>query len=296
MHELRSRCQVEISDNGRLSKHYEARFQQSLDVIRDQYEGKFHASHDDIEVRYKQNMEDFEAEANRESVAASSAIEELRATRTRIDGFNSYLRELESTNAALNGRNCDLEKLLYSERTRHASEVVNLEAEFQRCRDAMTQQQLQESAVYDKLLCDEEDMSRTSREKDHIEITKSDPEVMVLKKGTKEVHFGGCQFKPNADDKENNVNFHRSDKIEGDVKKLIVSATYEPPINMVMKSQRWQSGDNIEMSLNNADGEEGNDARTALRICSLNLHSGSGSFSSSVAGSMSGSHEATGVC
>ncbi|XP_073841378.1 lamin Dm0-like [Musca autumnalis] len=157
-----------------------------------------------------------------------NASEELRATRTRIGSLNNRISEIESANATLDGRNCHLEKLLANERA---------------------------LAVYYKSLCDEEDMSQTSREKDHIEISKSDPQVILLKKGTKEVHIGGCHFKLNADDKENNVNFHRSEKIEGDVKKLIVNATYNPPIKMVMKSQKIQGGDSKDSSLFNGNEE-----------------------------------------
>ncbi|XP_073811789.1 lamin Dm0-like [Musca autumnalis] len=206
--------------------------------------------------------------ANLRESEHSSGIEDLLATRTGIYGLNSYIRELESTNAALNGRNCDLEKLLANEHRRHASDIANVEAELQRCRDEMAQQlheyqdlmEIKDSldfevAAYEKLLC--------GSVKDNIEISKSDPEVRVQKKGTKEVHIGGYRFKSNADDKENNVNFHRSEKMEGDVKKLMLSATHEPPTKISMKQKKWKSGGSKTTSLFNADEEE---AKSSVKI------------------------------
>ncbi|XP_073811787.1 lamin-C-like [Musca autumnalis] len=230
-----------------LSKQYETILQQSLQELREQHERKMRK----MKMLYEQKIKDLQAETNRESVAASRAIEELDVSHQNIESLYIGISKLESTNAALNGRNCDLEKLLANERRRHASEIAKVDAELQ---------QLQESVVYEKLLYDEEVSSHTewavtSREKDHIEISQSDLEEMVLKKGTKEVHIGGFQFKPNANDKENYVNFHRSGTIEGDINKLRVSATYEPPINMVMKSQEIQSGASKKASMFNANEE-----------------------------------------
>ena len=51
--ETRSRRQVEISEiDGRLTEQYEAKLQQSLQELRDQYEGQMRANRDEIEGEY----------------------------------------------------------------------------------------------------------------------------------------------------------------------------------------------------------------------------------------------------
>ncbi|XP_073819996.1 lamin-C-like [Musca autumnalis] len=230
--ELTFKEQSHLREIDEIHSRHQAEISAVLQQLREQHEEQMRK----LEMMYQQEINSLQAEANH--------------------SLNSRINELEATNAALNTRNRDLEELIQQERTCHAAEVVNLEDELRRLRNGMTQQQLQEeSAMYDKLLWNEEDMSQPSREKDHIEISQSDLEEMVLKKGTKEVHIGGFQFKPNANDKENDVNFHRSGTIEGDINKLRVSATYEPPINMVMKSQEIQSGASKKASMFNANEE-----------------------------------------
>lgn len=46
-------------------------------------------------------MKNLQTAANRNSTAATVAVEELRTMRTRIDTLNSTLNELENKNAAL---------------------------------------------------------------------------------------------------------------------------------------------------------------------------------------------------
>ncbi|XP_073828626.1 lamin Dm0-like [Musca autumnalis] len=230
--ELTFKEQSHLREIDEIHSRHQAEISAVLQQLREQHEEQMRK----LEMMYQQEINSLQAEANH--------------------SLNSRINELEATNAALNTRNRDLEELIQQERTCHAAEVVNLEDELRRLRNGMAQQQLQEeSAMYDKLLWNEKDMSQPSREKDHIEISQSDLEEMVLKKGTKEVHIGGFQFKPNANDKENDVNFHRSGTIEGDINKLRVSATYEPPINMVMKSQEIQSGASKKASMFNANEE-----------------------------------------
>lgn len=47
-------------------------------------------------------MKNLQAAANRNSSAATVAVEELRTMRTRIDSLNANLNDLENKNAALN--------------------------------------------------------------------------------------------------------------------------------------------------------------------------------------------------
>ncbi|XP_073820755.1 lamin Dm0-like [Musca autumnalis] len=256
MHELRSRCQVEISEiNGRLSKQYEDNWQQPLRKLREQHEGQMRAIRDGIKM---------------------IAIEELRATRTRIDGLKSYIRELESTNAALNGRNCDLEKLLANERRHHAFDADNLEAQLQLCRN-------DRHNSYKSLL----PMKNYCAAKKKILAKSAEGRFQDLyhgwTKGTKEVHICGRQIKRNADDKENDVNYHRSVKVEGDVQKLILSATHKPSTIIFITSQKWQSGDSKKTSRFNVYDEEVAGVHGANRtfIRRVSCHSTTGTVASS---------------
>ena len=62
------------------------------------------ANREEIELLYENKIKNLTSHAQRNSGAASVAVEELRQTRTRIDGLNQRISELESTNNALNAR------------------------------------------------------------------------------------------------------------------------------------------------------------------------------------------------
>ncbi|XP_012289138.1 lamin Dm0 isoform X2 [Orussus abietinus] len=139
--ETRTRRQVEISEiDGRLAEQYEAKLQQSLQELRDQYEGQMRANREEIELLYENKIKNLTSHAQRNSGAASLAVEELRQTRTRIDSLNQRINELEASNNALNSRIRDLENLRENERARHTENLAALEAELARMRDEMAQQ------------------------------------------------------------------------------------------------------------------------------------------------------------
>lgn len=84
--ETRSKRQIEISEiDGRLSEQYEARLQQALQDLRDQYESQMANNRGEIELLYENKIKTLQNAANRQSGAALAAVEELRQTRTRID-------------------------------------------------------------------------------------------------------------------------------------------------------------------------------------------------------------------
>ncbi|XP_073841370.1 lamin Dm0-like [Musca autumnalis] len=182
INEIHSLHQAEISEiEDRLPRQYEANLQQALQEMREE-----------IKMSFEQKMEDLQAAANRNSYN----VEELLDARTRIDSMNGRISELESTNAELIARNQDLEQLQEKERTRHKSDIANMEAELQRLRNAMVQQ-LQayshsrdmeglsdlEIEAYYKLLGGEDVLSKkecfsTSSEKDEMGMTECDPKLV----------------------------------------------------------------------------------------------------------------------
>ncbi|KDR19813.1 lamin Dm0-like [Zootermopsis nevadensis] len=139
--ETRTRRQVEISEiDGRLTEQYEAKMQQSLHELRDQYEAQMRANRDEIELLYENKIKNLTNQAQRNSGAATVAVDELRQARSRLDAYNSKIGELESSNAALLIRVRDLEKMLDLERQHHAEERAALELELQQLRDEMANQ------------------------------------------------------------------------------------------------------------------------------------------------------------
>lgn len=101
--ETRSRRQIEISEiDGRLNKEYEAKLQQSLQELRDQYESQMRANREEIELLYDNEIKNLQAAANRANNASAHITEEVRIMRTKIDGLNAKIQDLENTNSGLN--------------------------------------------------------------------------------------------------------------------------------------------------------------------------------------------------
>ncbi|XP_032678918.1 lamin Dm0-like isoform X1 [Odontomachus brunneus] len=139
--ETRTRRQVEISEiDGRLAEQYEAKLQQSLQELRDQYEGQMRANRDEIELLYENKIKNLASQAQRNSGAATMAVEELNRTQSKIETLNTRINELEATINALNARNRDLENLRENERVRYTEQMAALEAEVARMREEMAQQ------------------------------------------------------------------------------------------------------------------------------------------------------------
>jgi lamin B len=105
--------------------------------------------------------------------------------------------------------------------------------------------------------------SVNSTAKGEIEISEVDPEgkyVKILNRGPKEVQIGGWQLLRKVGTNETQFKFHRTVKVDGNAIVTVWSsdcgATHEPPANIVMKGQRFFTGDNMSTHLLNADGEE----------------------------------------
>ena len=102
MTEVRTSKQVEISEiDGRLQEDYQARLQSALQELRDHYEGQMQQNREEVANLYQNKIQNLEDQAAQQRSATNSHYEELLQARTRLDGYNSKLSELESANAHL---------------------------------------------------------------------------------------------------------------------------------------------------------------------------------------------------
>nr|CAH7761576.1 unnamed protein product [Callosobruchus chinensis] len=107
------------------------------------------------------------------------------------------------------------------------------------------------------------DFSVNSSSKGDVEIVEVDPEGQFVKlrnKSNQEIALGGWQVIRKVGENETQFKFHRSLKLEGNGFVTIWSADlnkdHEPPSNLVMKGQKWVSGDNMTTLILNNNGEE----------------------------------------
>lgn len=115
----------------------------------------------------------------------------------------------------------------------------------------------------ESLETDHSDYSVITSAKSDVEISDADSDgkfVKLFNKSDKEVQIGGWQLLRQAGSNETSFKFHRSVKIDPNGYVTVWSSdagvTHDPPKNIVMKSQKWFTGDNAKTQLLNGAGEE----------------------------------------
>lgn len=108
-----------------------------------------------------------------------------------------------------------------------------------------------------------EDIETTKSCIGDVEIVETDPQgrfVKVNNKSNKEVSLGSWQLLRRADGQETVYRFHRTVKLEGKTGLTVWSSdqgeTHEPPYNLVMKAQKWVTGNEMTTLLLNNSGKE----------------------------------------
>ncbi|XP_030380445.1 lamin Dm0 [Scaptodrosophila lebanonensis] len=116
----------------------------------------------------------------------------------------------------------------------------------------------------------------------NVEIKEIDPEgkfVKLYNKGTEEIAIGGWQLQRSINDggPATTYKFHRSVKIEPNSFVTVWSAdtraNHEPPANIVMKQQKWITGENTKTILLNSDGEHVANLDRLKRVVSTHVSS-----------------------
>lgn len=108
------------------------------------------------------------------------------------------------------------------------------------------------------------DFTVNSSAKGDIEIKEADPDgkfIQIHNKGNKEVQLGGWQLVRKAGDADPvTYKFHRNFKLEPGASTSVWSSdtdqSHEPPVNLVMKGQKWLVADQMSTALLNSSGEE----------------------------------------
>ncbi|XP_034245046.1 lamin Dm0-like [Thrips palmi] len=119
------------------------------------------------------------------------------------------------------------------------------------------------------------DIETTKSCKGEIEVLEADPQGRFVKlhnKSNKEVSLGSWQLLRQANGQETVFKFHRTVKLEAGTGLTVWSSdqgeTHEPPFNLVMKNQKWATGNEMTTQLLNNSGKEVATMTNKLRVSS----------------------------
>ncbi|XP_040066574.1 lamin Dm0-like [Ixodes scapularis] len=142
--EVRVVKQTEVTEiDGRLKEGYELRLADTLMKLREQYESQMQLNREETQTIHENKMRDLQSLLEQSSSDSSSKMEEMRAYKSRLEGLNSKISELESQNLSLTARVRDLERLLDQEREWHGRALMAKEEEISQLR-AEIEDQLRE--------------------------------------------------------------------------------------------------------------------------------------------------------
>ncbi|KAG0412383.1 hypothetical protein HPB47_010487 [Ixodes persulcatus] len=105
LQEVRVVKQTEITEiDGRLKERYEQRLADTLMELREQYESQMQLNREEMQDIYENKMRDLQSLLEQRSTDSSSKMEEMRAYKSRLEGLNSKISELESQEREWHGR------------------------------------------------------------------------------------------------------------------------------------------------------------------------------------------------
>ncbi|KAJ8398299.1 hypothetical protein AAFF_G00428690 [Aldrovandia affinis] len=147
--EIRSRHETRLVevDSGR-QKEFESKLTEAMQQLRQDHEGQIQQYKTELERTYCAKLENAQHAAAKNSDLASSTMEELTATKMRVDSLSSQLSHFDKQHGVLQTKVRDLESLLDHERDHGRRRMTEKEREMADMRQQM-QAQLEE---YENLL------------------------------------------------------------------------------------------------------------------------------------------------